>query len=312
VIKQAVAYYLGIDGGGTKTTCVAGDENTLLARAATGPSNVIRAGEQAARAALHQSILEACAKSGISPNQVTCMVAGVAGIGRPEIRDFIQTALLEVVSGEITVVTDAAIALYAAFADGPGVVVIAGTGSIALAQDGQGNSARTGGWGWAISDEGSAPWIGRAAVAGILRVGDAGEAQEIEQYILRAWQLADRDQLILAANTIPPPNFGALLSEIDAAASAGDTLARSIFVQAAAELTRLAHLAANRLFTPDAAIPVAQSGGAFAHAPNLRVAFRRSLLTRLPNAILLPDLADPALGALQMARAKSQTPPQDD
>ncbi len=301
MIKQAVAYYLGIDGGGTKTTCVVGDSTTVLARATSGPSNVIRAGELAAQAALQQCILEACAKSGISPTQITHTVAGVAGAGRTEIREFIQTSLNEFVGVAVTVVTDAETALHAAFADGPGVIVIAGTGSIALAQDGQGNRARAGGWGWAISDEGSSPWIGRRAVAAIFRAHDVGESRKIEQNIMRRWQIADSDQLILAANAIPQPDFGALLPELDAAASAGDALVQSIFAQAAEELVRLVKLAASHFFALNDAIRVAQSGGAFAHAPNLCTAFQKSIHHHLPKAVLLPDLADPVLGALQMA-----------
>jgi glucosamine kinase len=302
VIKQAVAYYLGIDGGGTKTSCLLGDEMSIFGRGDSTGSNVVRLGEQAARAALQQTIRAACADAKIDPAQVKRTVAGVAGVGRAEIRNFVQHALREVVSGEVVVVTDVRPALQAAFADGPGVVVVSGTGSIALARNSRGDTARAGGWGWAISDEGSGPWIGRAAVAAVFHARDASETAQMEERVLRAWQLADYQHLVSAANATPQPDFGSLLPEIVMAANAGDPIAVEIFLRAGRELAALAKIAASRVFATDADVPVAMSGGAFAHAPNLREAFYNSLQDQLPNAKLLPDLADPVLGALQMAR----------
>jgi N-acetylglucosamine kinase-like BadF-type ATPase len=124
----------------------------------------------------------------------------------------------------------------------------------------------------------------------------------LEQRVLQAWQLADCQQLVRVANAEPRPDFGALLPEVAAAASAGDARAREIFVQAGEKLACLANLAANHLFGRKGEVRVAMSGGAFAHAPNLREAFYNSLKTQLPDAILQPDLPDPVLGALQMAR----------
>ena len=297
-----MAYYLGIDGGGTKTTCVVGDEANILARVTTGPSNVIRVGEKPACETLQQAVREACTKSGIDSATLTRTVAGVAGVGRPEIREFVEKVLREVVGGHVIVVSDAQIALHAAFGDEPGVVVIAGTGSIALAQDGCGNTARAGGWGWAISDEGGGAWIGRAAVTAILRARDAGENTTMEQSILQAWQLTDCERLVSAANAVPQPDFGALLPEVVAAANAGDAMAHRVFVRGGEELVRLAKFAANHFFEHTPQVRVAMSGGAFAHAPNLREAFYNGLQTQLPKATLLPDLVDPVLGALQMAR----------
>jgi N-acetylglucosamine kinase-like BadF-type ATPase len=93
-----------------------------------------------------------------------------------------------------------------------------------------------------------------------------------------------------------------LLPEVVAAANAGDPMAAEVFLRAGRELAALAKIAGCRVFDADANVPVAMSGGAFAHAPSLREAFYNSLQAQLPQARLLPDLADPVLGALQMAR----------
>ena len=167
-----MAYYLGIDGGGSKTTCVVGDESSILATVTVGASNITRVGEAGAREVLHQAIREACRAAGINPQQVLRACIGAAGAGRPEIAGTVRKMVAEIISGEIEVVGDMEIALTAAFGEGPGVIVIAGTGSIAFGRDAQGRTARAGGWGFAISDEGSAHWIGRAAVRAVLRAAD--------------------------------------------------------------------------------------------------------------------------------------------
>ena len=158
-------YYLGIDGGGTKTTCAVGDETQLLATAIAGPSNIVRVGETQTRESLQQSVRQACAAAGISAAQVSRSCVGGSGAARPELASIVRGILAEILSSPIDVVGDMQIALEAAFDNGPGVIVIAGTGSIAFGRDRQGKTIRAGGWGFAIGDEGSAHWIGRSAVA---------------------------------------------------------------------------------------------------------------------------------------------------
>ena len=297
---------MGIDGGGTKTTCIVGDDHAELARAEVAGSNVIRVGEDAARSALGSAISGACAKANIGPAKITRTVAGIAGVGTVDVRQFLSQALSGIVSGEVRVVSDAEIALYAALGDSPGIVVIAGTGSIALGQDSspkdKRKTARAGGWGWAISDEGSGPSIGRAAVAAILQARDRGTIAQLEQLVLHSWQVENVEQLVRRANAIPPPDFGALLHEVVVTADSGDNFATAILAHAGYELANLAEIAAVRLFPPATTIQVAMSGGVFAHAPQVREAFTQSLQTELPNAAVRPELCDPALGALQMAR----------
>lgn len=304
-----MTYYLGIDGGGTKTTCILGDESSELARADGTASNVIRVGDEAARDALRNTICDVCAKAAIDPAQISRTVAGVAGAGRPEARQFIEGVLREAVGGEVRVVGDADIALQAAFGSGPGVIVIAGTGSMALARDAQGNTIRAGGWGWAISDEGSGPWIGRAAVAAILHARDTGTNTDLEQRLLRAWQIPDVEQLVRRANAVPPPDFGALLTDVVEAAKGGDAFAGTVIARAGRVLALLVKMAVDRAFpaetTPNEAIQVAMSGGVFAHAPNVREAFYEILRTLAPQAVVSPEVCDPVMGALQMARRRT-------
>ena len=115
---------------------------------------------------------QACAAAGITPAQVSRTCVGGSGAARPELAAIVRHVLAEILSTPIDVVGDMQIALEAAFDTGPGVIVIAGTGSIAYGRDLQGTTVRAGGWGFAIGDEGSAHWIGRAAVSAVLRASD--------------------------------------------------------------------------------------------------------------------------------------------
>ena len=236
-----MTYYLGIDGGGSKTTCAVGDDSTTLATATAGPSNVVRVGEAQARKSLYLAVRQACAAAGITPAQVTHTCIGAAGAARPEIAATVRRILAESLSSPIEVVGDMHIALEAAFGAGPGVVVIAGTGSIAYGRDPQGTIARAGGWGFAISDEGSAYWIGRSAVTAVLRVSDeegtrsrypVEKSSKLGCALMKAWGVGSLDDLASTANSTPPPDFAALFPAILASADAGDELAQKVLTQA--------------------------------------------------------------------------------
>ncbi|MGO9636877.1 MAG: N-acetylglucosamine kinase, partial [Terracidiphilus sp.] len=190
-------YYLAIDGGGTKTRCLLADETTVLADAMAGGSNMVRLGEQPARESLHTAVHRVCTTAKISPAQIRAVCIGAAGAARPEIATKIRKILAEIVTGatpaNIEVVGDAEIALEAAFGASPGVVVIAGTGSIAYGRDAAGRIVRAGGWGFAISDEGSGHWIGRHAISAVVNAGDQGRETALAAMILQAWKITTLD-----------------------------------------------------------------------------------------------------------------------
>ena len=207
-------YYLGIDGGGTKTTCAVGDEATLLATATAGASNIVRVGEVTSRESLHNAIRQACVAAGITPQQVQGTCIGGAGAARPELAGVVREIVAQLLPAPIIVVGDMEIALEAVFALGPGVVINAGTGSFAYGRDREGRTLRAGGWGFAIGDEGSAHWIGRSVVAALLRATDrdpkAAESRLAES-LLQSWQLNSVLDLARRANSIPPTIFAAML-----------------------------------------------------------------------------------------------------
>jgi len=311
-----VAYYLGIDGGGSKTTCVVGDESSPLATITVGGSNITRVGEAGAREVIQSAIWEACQAAGINPQQIFRACIGAAGAGRSEIAATVRKIVAEIVSGEIEVVGDMEIALAAAFGAGPGVIVIAGTGSIAFGRDAQGRTARAGGWGFAVSDEGSAHWIGRTAVSAVLRAADVVGNDEPEddrewpaaglfRELKTAWSVNSLEQLARTANT--NGDFAVLFPAVLAAAEAGDAVARQVNAQAAGELARLAGIVLRRLFSGQrssapSAVPMAMAGGVFRHATTIRELFYNEVRAANPDVVLNPEVVDPVHGALQMAR----------
>jgi len=299
-----VAIFLGIDGGGTKTSCVIGDETSLLGAGTSGGSNVIRVGERQARESLGAAIRQACAAANVNPAQIQRTCAGVAGGARPEIDELVRRMLSEFVSGQIEVVGDMVIAMEAAFGSGPGVIVIAGTGSIAYGRNSKGETARAGGWGFAISDEGSGHWIGRSAVAAAMRAYDedgieAGGDALLEN-IMKSWSVDSREQLVLLANK--SADFAALVPAVVSATEAGDATARNVLTQAGTELATLAGIVIGRLFGNAVAVPVAVSGGVFCNTSLVRQVFYDRLRVAYPQALLSASLVDPERGALQLAR----------
>jgi glucosamine kinase len=308
-----MAYYLGIDGGGTKTRCVLGDETMVLATAMSGGSNIVRLGDTQAREALHTAIAQVCAIANISPAQVRAICVGAAGADRPAIAAKIRTILVELISEtapeialtKIEVVGDMSIALEAAFGAGPGVMAIAGTGSIVYGRDANGHSARAGGWGFAVSDEGSGHWIGRRAISAILSARDQGLETALTAMILQAWKLNTIDELVPQANSTPPPDFPRLFPIVLRAADEGDPTARDLLVDAGAKLAALAAIVVRRLAadTPAATLPVAMTGSVFRQSPDVRRVFYNTLQTSLPGIEVRQDIVDPIEGALARARA---------
>jgi glucosamine kinase len=299
-----VAIFLGVDGGGTQTTCVIGDEKSVLATATSGASNVVRVGKERARQSLHEAVRNVCSAAKIDIRDIRRGCIGLAGAARPEVEETVRGILAEIVGAELEIVGDMVIALQAAFGSGPGVVVIAGTGSIAYGRDNKGQTARVGGWGFQISDEGAGYWIGKVAVMQVMRVHDEhpDASAGLAQHILKAWRLNSVKELVPIANATPPPDFAQLFLPVLCAADAGDPTARALLTRAGTELARLGKLAISRTLLDSDHIPVAMAGGVFRNSALVRQVFYNSLKAEYPMADVSPTVVEPVCGALDLAR----------
>jgi glucosamine kinase len=306
-----VSYYLGIDGGGTKTTCAVGDESNLLATATTGPSNIVRVGESQTRESLQHSVRQACAAAGITPEQVVHTCVGGSGAARLELAAMVRGFLAEILATPIDVVGDHQTSLEAAFETGPGIIVIAGTGSAAYGRNVQGQTARAGGWGFAIGDEGSAHWIGRSAVIAVLRASDLPpepggknhpfkwRSHDLAEPLMKEWGVNSLIDLARIANSVPPPDFASLFPVV---VDSIDDHALDILKAAGRELARIASLVSLGLFHETQPVPVAMIGGVFRYSKLVREVFYNELRQFDARAEVREQVVDPVEGALRLAR----------
>ncbi len=297
-----MALYLGIDGGGTKTICAVGNDSKVLGTGTGGGSNVVRLGEEQARESLHSAILAACRAGNVAPSAIERTCIGVAGASVPQVREAVGRFISEVASGEVIVVGDNEIALEAAFSGAPGVIVASGTGSIAYGRNEAGKTARAGGHGFAISDEGSGHWIGRAAVAAAMRAFDREQDTQLHCYIQDAFQVDTREQVVKVVNATPAPNFARLFPLVVQAAEGGDAVAADVLAHAGQELAELAVIVIGKLWPVATDVRVGVVGGVFRNCGIVRQSFDNALRNKYPSAEVNLSVAEPVTGALSLAR----------
>jgi glucosamine kinase len=297
-----VPFFLGIDGGGTKTRCVIGDENSVLATGSGSGCNIVRVGEECARDSLSSAIHEACVQAGVSPQQIARTCAGVAGAADDGVASRVQRVLIEIVGGAIEVIGDMEIALQSAFGGGAGVIIIAGTGAIAFGRSDRGETSRAGGWGRLVSDEGSGHWIGVQAIGAGLREYDRGADSGLLRELMRALEVRSVHDLAVMANSDPVPEFARLFPVVLSAEESGDVVAIEVLERAGVELAATAEILIRRLFSDSGQASVATHGGVFAASASVKDAFRAELSRLFPGARLVDAEVDPALGALEIAR----------
>lgn len=264
--------YLGIDGGQSSTTALIGDETgRVLGRGHAGPCNHIGAGEGRGKfvAAVTTSVSQAAASAGLGGTpafQAACL--GLSG--GPEDK---QALAKETIRSEKYLIThDAYIALAGATGGEPGIIVIAGTGSMVFGKNAAGVSARAGGWGYVFGDEGGAFDLVRQALRAVLRNEEGwGPRTALRAALLEAAGARDANQLLHLCYTgeYPRDRVAGWAARIDHAARAGDAVAADILGSAAQALATLTAAVRRQLFRPPGQVDVCYSGGVFGSAPLL-------------------------------------------
>lgn len=291
--------FLGVDGGQSSTTALVGDEaGRVLGAGRGGPCNHASAVEGRARfeRAIRESVAAAMAQAGLDAGtrfEAACF--GMSG-GSSEKRSILAATID---AGQLIVTTDAEIALAGATGTGQGIIVIAGTGSIALGRNGQGILARAGGWGYIFGDEGSAFDIVRQALRAALRMQEGwGPATCLRQVLLDATQSQDANE---ALHRFYGPDWtrdrvAALAPLVDEAATGGDSVAGEILNYSAQQLAILAASVRSQLWKPLDAVELAFTGGVFS---SRMLSERFRLLIELDSRTRCgPPKYDPAEGAL--------------
>jgi N-acetylglucosamine kinase-like BadF-type ATPase len=259
--------FLGVDGGKSSTKAVIGNQTgRILGEGTGGPCNHVGEAEGRERLTrgVTESVMLASEHAGLSASQVKFEAACFGMSGGPADKQAILAKILR--AKKLVVTHDALIALSGATGGEPGVVAIAGTGSIAFGRNGAGATARAGGWGFLFGDEGGGFDIARQALRAILRFEEGwGPQTALHHVLLRATGVADANELMHALYTRewPRPRVAALAELVDGAALAGDVVARDILRNAAEQLATLSVSTGRRLFQGGETVLVCYTGGVF-------------------------------------------------
>ena len=290
--------FLGIDGGGTRTRALLVDATgRVLSETQDGPSNLNHASETTVCTSL-QSVIRTCTEKTNTPPVAICL--GLAGATSPEVANMVTSFVRELVPSRIEVISDAEVALAGAFADGPGILLIAGTGSVCLGQTTDHTFVRSGGWGQLVDDAGSASWIGRQALSESLRQADGrASPTELRDNIFAALGVSNRGQIIerLYRPSMNPTQLGQLAPSVCEMAEAGDRSARKICVAAVNELDQLVRAVAKKMCKSERR--VCFTGGLLEHQPFIRERLRE----RLKPCEIIPPMLTPVSGAVLRAAA---------
>jgi N-acetylglucosamine kinase-like BadF-type ATPase len=303
--------FIGIDlgGSGTRAALVAADGSVLatgrgptglLGGAATRPA----AGRRHLARALDAALAPIAARAG---DQSCVVVAGTRGLSVAGRRESLQLELkTRFPSAGVQVTNDALIGLWAGLAGKPGVAVVAGAGSIALARTAEGVEGRAGGWGYLMGDEGSGYWIGREAILSYLRSLEGREAagiltQQLAATIKRtsvvdvlSWLYTGQDQVARLADLAPL---------VSGAARAGDVSAVSILDRAGRALAELAVVAARQVWADGLprGMTVVGVGGVWAAGTTLNAGFDAEFSRLAPHARRIAPRLPPVGGAVLLA-----------
>jgi N-acetylglucosamine kinase-like BadF-type ATPase len=295
---------IGVDAGASHTTAAVADgHGTVLVRAEGAPGAVRPGGADGAAARIVDTCREALVKADRALGG-DVLVVGAAGAGREAERLALQAALEATrLFGRVHVTTDGGIALQSAFGDGFGIVVMAGTGSIAWARLPDGAAARAGGLGAALGDPGSGYDLGRAALRGAaLSLEGMAPRTRLAEALLRQLHLAGLDDLVHWAGAASVPTVAALAADVLELAAAGDDVAGAIADAGADALAR--HVAALASRYPDGtAVPVALGGGLLARSEEYRRRVVARILAETAAAAIRTQPVDAVLGAIQLARS---------
>lgn len=290
---------IGADVGGTKTAVGVAEDQAIVARA-DGGGAAVRPGRALASATVIADVVRrALAGAGRLAGDV--LFVGAAGAGREPERDELRKALrTENLATKVVVATDIEIALAGAFDEGPGIVVSAGTGSVAVGRDRSGRRHRIGGYGWQMGDEGSGYAIGRAALGAVSRAEDGRSPRTaLSDKVLAVTRSENFDALVRWAASATPAEVAALAPYVLEVAAHGDPLAQGIADYASRELTQLA-ICLLPMMDVEPPVPVALTGGLLTSNGTLR----RSVLARLqeePGLTPVELPVDAVQGAIRLA-----------
>jgi glucosamine kinase len=296
---------IGVDGGGSKTRVIVADEAGTQLGEVVGPGSAVRPGHAEHSAdVISTTVRDALASCEMTHVMPKVLSVGVAGVGRePERQALWQALTSRELAEDVVIHTDISIALDDAFGEGPGVLLVSGTGSIAYGRGPSGQVARCGGWGPVCGDEGSGQWVGRRALSVVTASADGREPETaLMGAVLTAAQVNEPHELIEWAAHATPAQLASLAPVVSSVADAGDLRANAIISLAVEELVLHVRTLSRELFGDErAATPLAFTGGMLTKGTTLRKRLEHRLKSAVPGAQIRPVEVNAARGAVRSA-----------
>ena len=294
-------YVAGVDGGGTRTRALLLARDGATAARAEGPAALVRPDRPAPAARVVADTVRRATEAAGVALPLPAVWAGLAGAGRPRVRRALEAALRdERIARAVRVGTDVEAAFHDAFGAGPGIVVVAGTGSVVLGAAEDGRRLQVGGWGGVMGDEGSGYHIGVSALRAIAAATDRrGPPTALTAVVLGSLGLDRPRQLPAWTESAAKADLAALAPLVIRAARSGDGPANAVIRRALDALGDQLSAAIRELFPPGNQPPVALTGGLIAPNGPLRADFER--LVSSTGGHLLPRAVIPERGAARLA-----------
>lgn len=298
--------HLGVDGGGTKThIALMNSAGDIVSEGFAGPANPLRVGVETSVANILKAINDACDAGGLSRGDITSATLGLAGVRRMDIRQRIRDSFVQHIRVKrIEVITDAEIAWYGTTLGKPGLVVIAGTGSICFGKNAKGEIAISGGWGPLAGDEGGGVGIARDALHAVAKASDGrGKQTALSKQASDYFRASGPENLIVAIYSPQVDNsriagFARLVVE---SALEGDTIAVDILNDAGRELGVAATAVIKKLRLSRQKIPIGCVGSVFKAGSILTKTMIGTIHQAAPKAYLTEPVMPPAHAAALMA-----------
>jgi len=293
---------LAIDGGGSRTRCLAIDQRgRIVSEAETGPSNHLLVDEKVVATSLAEAIDHTLQLADLRRDEVACISAGLAGVdfdgnGAPQMEELFGQLGFEnlVVNGDMIIAHAGALLLH------PGVVALAGTGSVVLGVDLDGKRVKVGGWGPIYGDEGSAYRIGEMSLRAAAKAYDKrGPATRLTEALVESLGLKEFRESVaqVYVKGMEPRDIAALSRVAYEVAETGDEVARSIFFHAGDELADSVEAAIRQLNFQSSEVKVSYQGSVMSSCGLLRERFVGQLQRRLPRVVVLSPEFEPVIGA---------------
>ncbi|MCL2572163.1 MAG: hypothetical protein FWE11_07135 [Defluviitaleaceae bacterium] len=297
-------YFIGIDGGGSRSRLVAIDKNkNVIARCEGDTTNIAAETYSGVFGNIKNLLGEFCTAAAASLDNCKSLYIGSAGASTGENAKLLENIFRDIgVGGKIKVTNDAELALLAATQEEPGIIIIAGTGSVGYAIDKEGTTHRAGGWGHLIDDGGSGYRIGMDAIKATLMELDGRGAKTILTSMVTGFFKQTEPAQILSyiyGNSFHKSKIAKIAVLVEEAANQGDSTAIAIEAQAARDLIAITQslIHKTQLFSHN----IVLSGGIILHNKNIRTMFEAAIYKSFPNMQIIPMSESAELGAAHIA-----------